>query len=195
MALSEIDRHLLDRCLNHKPGAWKDFVDRFMGLFVHVINHAAAARSVRLDAADRESLCSDIMLAVLRDDAAVLRNFRGQSSLATYLTVIARRVVVREMIRAKAAARLSEAHLGGAPANERADAQRAVEERVQDRDEVERLMAGLPADEAEVVRLYHLEGKSYDEIVAATGMAAGSIGPLLSRARSKMRQAAGGAAS
>ena len=31
VALSEIDRSLLDRCLNRKPRAWEDFVDRFMG--------------------------------------------------------------------------------------------------------------------------------------------------------------------
>ena len=30
MALSEIDRNLLQRCLARKPRAWEDFVDRFM---------------------------------------------------------------------------------------------------------------------------------------------------------------------
>ncbi len=41
MALSEIDRNLLDRCLQRKPRAWEDFVDRFMGLVVHVVSHTA----------------------------------------------------------------------------------------------------------------------------------------------------------
>ena len=61
------------------------------------------------------------------------------------------------------------------------------EERIADREEVERLIRGLSAHEADVVRLYHLEGKSYREISSQVGIAENSIGPTLSRARSKMR--------
>ena len=98
MALSEIDRSLLDRCLHRKPRAWEDFVDRFMGLVVHVINHTAQCRSINLSAADREDLAAEVFLAIVDNDMAVLRHFRGRSSLATYLTVIARRVVVRKLV-------------------------------------------------------------------------------------------------
>ena len=48
MALSEIDRNLLERCLARRPRAWEDFVDRFMGLVIHVVNHTVQARSLRL---------------------------------------------------------------------------------------------------------------------------------------------------
>ena len=48
MVLSEIDRNLLDRCLARKPRSWEDFVDRFLGLVVHVINHTSQSRSLRL---------------------------------------------------------------------------------------------------------------------------------------------------
>ena len=44
--------------------------------------------------------------------------------------------------------------------------------------------------EAEIVRMYHLEGKSYNEISTAMGMPENSVGPTLSRARSKMRRSA-----
>src|SRR3954462_14218501 len=92
VALSEIDRSLLDRCLNRQPRAWEDFVDRFLGLVVHVINHTAQGLSITVSGHDLEDLASEVMMAILADDHAVLRRFRGQSSLATYLTVIARRV-------------------------------------------------------------------------------------------------------
>ena len=84
-----------------KPRAWEDFVDRFMGLVIHVVNHSAQSRSLRLT--DRRSRRSDcqVFLAIVKDDLAVLRNFRGGSSLATYLTVIARRVVVHELVKQK----------------------------------------------------------------------------------------------
>lgn len=185
MALSEIDRSLLDRCLARAPRAWEDFVDRFMGLVVHVINHSAQCRSIRLTSQDREDLCAEVFLAIVRDDFAALRQFRGQSSLATYLTVIARRVVVRELLRrttqnGSTNAAALESH---AASNDGAK----TEQHVSDRDEVERLLGRLDGHEATIVRMYHLEGKTYQEISTATGMAENSVGPALSRARQKMR--------
>ena len=184
MALSEIDRNLLTRCLARKPKAWDDFVDRFMGLVVHVINHSAQSRSYRLTSEDREDLCGEVFLTLLRDDFAVLRHFRGESSLATYLTVVARRVVVHELLQRKSVARLSD----GADVNHVGENSTSIE-RLHDRDEVARLLEELEGPEAQVVRMYHLEGKSYQEISSAVGMPENSIGPTLSRARQKMRRA------
>ena len=181
MALSEIDRNLLNRCLERKPRAWEDFVDRFMGLVIHVINHSAQARSIRLTSEDREDLAGDVFLTIVKDDFALLRHFRGESSLATYLTVVTRRVVVQQLLKSKSAARLSPPPL---PRN--GDSHPI--ERLQNRDEVERLLEELDGTEADVVRMYHLEGKSYREISQVAGIPENSIGPLLSRAREKMRR-------
>ena len=110
MALSEIDRNLLQRCLARKPRAWEDFVDRFMGLVVHVVNHSAQSRSLRLSREDREDLVAQVFLAIVKDDLAVLRHFRGESSLATYLTVVARRVVVARIAQAESPRRDLDMH-------------------------------------------------------------------------------------
>ena len=182
MALAEIDRSLLERCLNHQPRCWEDFVDRFLGLVVHVVNHTAACRSIQLNAQDREDLCADVFLTILHDDFAVLRHFRGQSSLATYLTVVARRVVVRKLIKRQPAGALDDA----ATLESRSV---APEKRISDRDEVQRLLDGLEDREAQVVRMYHLEGHSYQEISNSVGLPENSIGPTLSRARAKLRRA------
>jgi RNA polymerase sigma-70 factor (ECF subfamily) len=183
VALSEIDRNLLQRCLARKPRAWEDFVDRFTGLVVHVVNHSAQSRSLRLSPEDREDLVAQVFLTVVRDDLAVLRHFRGESSLATYLTVVARRVVVGELLRNKHPSRL-DSHQA---AQELAFVAAEPEKRLENRDEIERLLAGLDGSEARVVRMYHLEGKSYQEISTAVGMPENSVGPTLSRARRKMR--------
>ena len=182
MALSELDRKLLDRCLKDEPRAWEDFVDRYMGLAIHVINHTAQCRSVRLSAEDREDLAADVFAAIVAGDMAVLRNFRGESSLATYLTVIVRRITVPALMERKNAARLSDA------VEETTDESQSAEQRISDQEEVERLLSQLEGIEAEVVRLYHLEGMTYQQISTETGMAENSVGPTLSRARSKMRQ-------
>jgi RNA polymerase sigma-70 factor (ECF subfamily) len=192
VALSEIDRTLLDRCLGRKPKAWEDFVDRFMGLVVHVTNHTAQARSIRLSPQDREDLCAEVFLVIVKDDFALLRHFRAQSSLATYLTVVARRVVVREMLQRKSAARLTPNPSASGAIAGVSNGEVDIEQRFSDREEVARLLDGLEADEAEVVRMYHLDGKSYQEISAIVGIPENSIGPTLSRAREKMRRAGTG---
>jgi RNA polymerase sigma-70 factor (ECF subfamily) len=188
VALSEIDRNLLERCLQRKPRAWEDFVDRFMGLVVHVVNHTARARSVRLSAADRDDLCAEVFLATVKNDFGLLRNFHGKSSLATYLTVVARRIVVKELLARMSASRLGE---GGSstPVQDLPDPHASVEKRLADREEVQRLLGGLQGTEAQVVRMYHLDGKNYQEISSAVGMPENSIGPILSRARNKLRRA------
>jgi len=185
VALLEIDRNLLDRCLSEKPNAWHDFVDRFMGLVVHVVNHTAQSRSIRLAPEDREDLVGEVFLTLVKNDYAVLRQFRGGSSLATYLTVVARRVVVHQLLRRRATAALSDTAVEEAPSRDN-----GAVERISDQEEVARLLEELQGTEAEVVRLYHLQGKSYHEISQAVGMPENSIGPTLSRAREKMRRAA-----
>ena len=187
LALTEVDRSLLARCLEHHPGAWRDFVDRFIGLFVHVVNHTAHARSVRLSSDDIDDLCAEVFLTLLADDFAALRRFRGRCSLATYLAVIARRVVVREIARRRKAEAL-----GHVPAHQasldRAGSGPVHEGRIDDEDEVQAMLAGLGERDASVVRHFHLEGRSYSEISQLLGIPENSIGPTLARARGRLRQ-------
>jgi RNA polymerase sigma-70 factor (ECF subfamily) len=123
----------------------------------------------------------------LKDDFAILRHFRGQSSLATYLTVVARRIVVKGLLRQRPAARLADAGHRRPPPP--APSSQEADDRIANRDEVERLLEGLHQNEARVVRMYHLDGMSYHEISAAIGVPENSIGPILSRARGKLRRA------
>ncbi len=160
-------------------------MDRYLGLVVHVINHAAQSRSIRLTSQDSEDLAAEVFMALVDDEFAVLRRFRGESSLATYLTVVSRRVVVRELLKRKTTSSLNEAAIAETSDN----GGERPEGRISDHEEVARLLDGLNGTEADVVRLYHLEGKSYQEISSQVGMPENSIGPTLSRARAKMRQA------
>ncbi|MFO0913376.1 MAG: sigma-70 family RNA polymerase sigma factor [Pirellulales bacterium] len=187
MALSDLDRNLLRRCLSHEAGAWEDLVDRFLGLVLHVIDHTASHRQIELSSADREDLASEVFLGLVQHDYGALRRFRGQSSLATYLTVISRRIALRQLSRLApqgvATVRFDE-HLAAADGTSWGNA-------VSDREQIAHLLDQLSGDEAEVVRLFHLEGQSYHEISRRTGLPENSVGPTLSRARTKMRQALG----
>jgi RNA polymerase sigma-70 factor (ECF subfamily) len=188
VGLSEIDRNLLQRCLDRKPRAWEDFVDRFLGLAIHVVNHTAQARSIRVTPEDRDDLVGEIFLSFIKNDFAVLRHFRGASSLATYLTVVARRVTVKAMLSRKAMASLTEGAISRKA--EPADPSQPEPERgITNREEVEQMLGALDGQEAEVVRMFHFESKSYQEIGRSLGIAENSVGPILTRARTKMRSA------
>ena len=58
MALTARDRDLLRRCLHHEPGSWNDFVDRFLGLVYHVVQHSADLRSFTLKSEDTEDIAA-----------------------------------------------------------------------------------------------------------------------------------------
>lgn len=181
MALSEIDRSLLERCIANRPRAWEDFVDRFMGLVIHVINHTAQCRSILLTTADREDLAAEVMMTMVQNDFAVLRRFQGKSSLATYLTVISRRIVVRQLLENRSAMPLS------AVAEDSLATDSEVEQRITNQEEVQRLLQRLDGPEENVMRMYHLEGKTYQEISRSTGMPTNSVGPMLTRLRMRLR--------
>lgn len=196
MSLSEVDRQLLDRCLEGSPRAWEDFVDRFLGLVLHVVHHTAQGRSIGLTAEQRDDLVADVFLVLVERDYAALRRFQRNCSLATYLTVIARRTIVRRLLSRGFAATAAAAFAGPTivaadPALVAASAANGPnhETRIEDRDQVEQLLARLEPHEADVVRMYHLEGKSYGEISQSVGMPENSVGPVLSRARAKLRSA------
>jgi RNA polymerase sigma-70 factor, ECF subfamily len=188
VALTGVDRALLQRCLTRQPGAWNDFVDRFLGLIYHVVHHTAHLRSTPLRPEDIEDVAAEILLQIIANDYAVLRQFRGQSSLATYLTVISRRICVHELARRAAAREVQPKGDGRALNAPEPEEPRDAHLGLEKLEEVQRLLAKLPSRERQVVRLHYLEGRSYEEISTALGIPVNSIGPILSRARKKLSQ-------
>ena len=187
MPLRDIDRKLIDRCLRKEPGAWNDFVDRYMGLIYHVIQHASHARSRSLSSEDVEDIAAEIFLKIVDDDYATLKKFKGMSSLPTYLTVIARRISIKQLIK-----RHREEELGHTNAHRAFvdDGASGEAEAIITAEEVERMLADLPEREAEVVRLYHLKYQNYRQIAKKLGIAENSVGPILAKARQRLREAA-----
>jgi RNA polymerase sigma-70 factor, ECF subfamily len=181
VALTAVDNQLLQRCLRRERGAWNDFVDRFLGLIYHVVHYTSYLRSVPLQPEDVEDVAAEVMLAVVANDYAVLRQFRGQASLATYLTVIARRVCVHTLVKRAGS---KEATLDGKiDLAERPKVERSLEAI----EEVQKLKKRLPTRERQVVQLFYIEGRSYEEIATTLNLPVNSIGPILSRARKLLR--------
>jgi RNA polymerase sigma-70 factor (ECF subfamily) len=182
VVLSKLDRILLDRCLSGSQGAWQEFIERFLPLLVHVVNHTSRQRFKNLPQAWRDDLVAEVLLSVVEDDFAVLRRFRGNSSLGTYLVVVARRVAARKLSKIRRASK----ELNRTSNWEPAEPHDSISEFTQ-RDLVENLLERLPKQEAQAIRLFHFEHQSYAEIGSHLGVPENSVGPLLSRARKLMR--------
>lgn len=188
MAFTETDRRLLSRCLSRESGAWEEFVDRFVGVFHHVVRHTAHCRSVSITPHDIEDVCAEIFLTLLKKDFAVLRHFKGNSSLSTYLAVVGRRIAVKAIAERRKSEELG--HVKAHAANLGTLGVAPGIERIVNADEVRSMLNQLPASEAAVVRLFHMEGKSYRDISRELNVPENSIGPTLSRARDRMSQRA-----
>ena len=189
MALSSADRQLVQRCLIHEPGAWNDFVDRYLGLIYHVIHFTAHLRSVRLRPEDVEDAAAEILLQLVANNYAVFRQFEGRSSLATYLTVIARRICVRLLAERAAAAKTMSLGNGHDVAQvAQPESVPRVEHGLETLEEVQLLLAKLPRRTRQVVQLFFLEGRKYEEISTELGIPINTIGPILSRAKQVLRQ-------
>lgn len=191
MALTPVDRDLLQRCLRKQAGAWNDFVDRYLSLLYHVIGYTAHLRSSKVNAEDVEDIAAEILLQIVADDYKILRQFRGNATLATYLTVIARRICVHELTRRQSVR--DAIHKGATRVEDVADSD-SVEGSIAELkslerlDEVDRLLRKLSGREREIVRLFYLEGRAYEEISTDTGVPVNTIGAILSRAREKLRK-------
>ena len=184
MSFSDVDRQLLGRCLQDDAAAWGEFVDRFVGLIVHTAEHTAArgqhGEDRPLDRSLRDDLIAEVFVVLLRNDKSVLRRFRRQSSLATYLCVIARRVIARRLMQDRL--------LTDVAAIQNAATEDGAIQRIDNAEQVEQLLTHLPPQQSQVVRMYHLQGKTYHEIAQTLGLAENSIGPMLSRARAKLHE-------
>ncbi len=94
MAFLEFDHALVRACVAGQRDAWQDFVDRFMELTLHVVEHVAERRGARLNDEDKIELCEAIFRALRYNQFQLLREFSFQSRVSTYLVVVARRLAV-----------------------------------------------------------------------------------------------------
>lgn len=184
MPLTADENKLVQRCLSHQPGAWNDFVDTYLSLIYRVIHHTAHLRGVTIQPEDVEDLASEVLLQLVANNYATLRQFQGRSSLATYLTVICRRSCIHLLARKFG----TTAIFKSMPMNHQ-----SMDETISDDDSsdalehVHDLLTHLPRGVREVVRLHYLVGLTYEEISSQLGIPVNSIGPLLTRARQKLK--------
>ena len=187
MPLTEKDRILINDLLSGTSGAWNAFVDRYANLIIQVIRHTTHAHSLKLTQDDTDDLTADIFTTLLDRDLGAIRGFRGRSSFATYLAVVARRVVLRKLTQRRYMEAFGHVQAHQASVTE-ASADSGTTHRVDEKDEVDSLMTRLPENLRSVMQMFYIDGGTYQQISERLSVPMNSIGPMLARAKAMLQQ-------
>lgn len=183
-----VEADLIDGLLGGNSDAWEVLIDRHGGLVRSRVADVACLFGRSGDWSTIDDVTAEVFASLLARDAAALRCFRCQSSLATYLAVIATRVA-RRMI-----ARLVREACGQSDSLDDLDSgTRDVdpESLLIGREERERLLVmvdRLPKRQRELVIAFYREEQTYAQISHRFDIPIGSIGTTLRRAEERLRQ-------
>jgi RNA polymerase sigma-70 factor, ECF subfamily len=183
------DLALVQRLVDNSEAAWCKLVNQFAGqvrarIIRVTISCGSLNRSAMVD-----DILAEVFRALLANEHAALRAYQGRCSLSTYLCAIATRVALRYSI--KPAHGIQSEDVLTALEDTKAA---APEHRALDSEQNQWLLQHidkLPGKQRQLIRLFHLEGKSYKEISVQLSMPIGSIGPSIGRAEAQLRQMLG----
>ncbi|QDV88386.1 RNA polymerase sigma factor [Planctomycetes bacterium TBK1r] len=186
--LSVVDAELIDDLLSGSSEAWEKLIDRYGALVRSRVADVAAVFQRGRDWSTIDDVTAEVFATLLARDAAALRAFRNQSSLATYLAVIATRVARRVMAKL-----VRHAHGQRDSLDDLDDRPSAVdpESLLIDREERDRLLTlvdRLPQRQKDLVVAFYREQQTYAEISHRFDIPIGSIGTTLRRAEERLRQ-------
>jgi RNA polymerase sigma-70 factor (ECF subfamily) len=183
-SLSEIV--LLDRCKAGNAAAWDALIrrsEKSVYKFAYSLcrNHEEAG-----------DIAGQVYLRLYQN----LHTFRNEASFTSWLFRIVRNTYLDLCVRPVHRSHLS---LDSSPANDGepwagrdiTDPAPSPETVCMDRETAQLLAKAihhLPAYQRQVLRMYHTEGKSYEEIAEATGLSIGTVKSRLNRARTMLRE-------
>ncbi len=177
---------LLERCKSGDAGAWDALIRRYEK---SVYKFAYSLCRNHEEAGD---IAGQVFLRLYQN----LHTFRNEASFTSWLFRIVRNTYLDLCVRPAHRGHLS---LDASPTN---DGEPTAGRDIMDpapspeslcmESETAQLLAKaihhLPAYQRQVLRMYHTEGKSYEEIAEATGLSIGTVKSRLNRARTMLRE-------
>lgn len=176
------DLTLLEQARSGEPGALEELLEAYQPRILRF------GMKMCRDRSDAEDVLQETLLAMARS----LRDFKGASSLSTWLYAIARSFCIKKRRRSRFAPELVSLE-GGAQARveQVPDAEPDPERQLSDRRlaaALERAIATLTPAYREVLVLRDVEGLSAAEVAEVTGLNVGAVKSRLHRARKAVRE-------
>jgi RNA polymerase sigma-70 factor (ECF subfamily) len=184
------DLQLARRLIGRDAGAWSEFVEQYQGLVYSRVLHVVREWRRRVERSAVEDMVAEVFSQLVTNDFATLRGFEGRSSLSTWLTVITRRICWQALSRAAVEQPASQHGSGFDLQTVAVTRDDALGRLIRSEDET-RLAAAMERlndRHRQLLRLFYVEGLSYQEIGAQMQMPTNSIGPTLQRAQQKLKE-------
>ncbi len=188
---------LLGRCADGDDDAWSEFLRRYGAFLDYMVRRAlVSARGGKLPAPHEVSDIRDEIVAWLLDkDGRVLRTYRGESRITSWLGVVvgrrARRIARRgQGLRQKTVS--LDALTADATSHLAADAESSKSPREAALAKLADALEQLPERDRILLRGAFYEKRSYTELAEEIGVRTDSVGQLLYRAKRKLKKNLGG---
>lgn len=167
------ERAFVDFLLARDAAAW----DRFSREIRPVLVRAAASLLPR----DAEDVVQRVCALLLESDARLLRSFRGQSTLSTWLIGIVRNQALMHARREKARPEPPGAAAIPGPLEALVAAESAGQ--------LAAALEAIPPRDRLLLVLHYRDGLPHAKVAAVVGIAVNSVSPLLDRARDRLQAA------
>ncbi|TWU60752.1 RNA polymerase sigma factor [Rubripirellula tenax] len=190
--LHSADREMVGDVVSGDAAAWRRFVHGYQSLVRLRVADVSSAFGRGEDDEAIDDATAEVFAALVSHESAPLRAYQGQSSLATYVAVIATRSATRYFARNRLVIHDDEPDTSegeqesGVNHDHQDHVARVINAGQQKR--IQKLIDRLPPKERSVVSLFHLQGQSYAQISEKLEIPIGSIGPILRQAEKGLRR-------
>jgi RNA polymerase sigma-70 factor (ECF subfamily) len=174
---------LVQDCISGGDGAWETFVSRYSPLIHAIARRSLRSRGLSPAPDDLDDICENTILALVRDDFALLRSYDDRYALSTFVGVVARTQAGRFARRRRIGG--SDVDVAELPSRCE-DPALAVEENDL-RAALRETLDEMPIRDRQVLRLFYFSDRDYREIAAELRISSNSVGAALHRARERLR--------
>lgn len=189
---------LVRSCADGDEAAWEEFLRRYGAFLEFMIRRALAGARGRLPDPDEVADVKNEVLAwLVGDEGRVLRTYRGESKITSWLGVLvgrrARRIAARgaglamktvsfDALGPEASSHLAMTRGGEGEAEARSSALEALGAAIEE----------LPERDRVLIRGAFFDQRSYVDLAQELGVRADSVGQLLFRAKKRLKERLGG---
>src|SRR5688572_9135204 len=188
---SEAERDLVRRCADGDSEAWRYMIRQYGALVSHASRSTLHRVLKSVDPNQVEEAAQSVWASLCDDRCRRLRSFAGQSSLSTWLTVLATRRTLDFIRTEMRKGSLKHVRLETEEADlleELRDPSDSQDRLTRDDLElVQEAMGRLPSDDRLILKMYYLDGLSYRTIAAILRVAPNTVSSYLFRAREKLK--------
>lgn len=178
----------MDRCLGGDTRAWNEFLVRYRSLVERSVRFTFFRSIYRIPHADVENVVQDLLARLYEQGGRRLRSFEGRCSVESWLKSLSVRYTLNFIRDEKRRGRYGGGETGDLsllPSDE------GPVSTPEEREEVRRLDAvldSLAPLQRTVLKMFYYDGQSYRQISQTLGIPVPTLGSLITRARSRLRQ-------